>query len=98
MEKVVIKMTVIREVEPDLYASISGLPLRQRSSVVRRLWREGVKSESRAIGTVQAANLPDAAPAERAAPAVDNKIDGADGELLRKDLAAQGLLGLSAFV
>lgn len=39
-----IKITVYKEVDPDLYDSVGHLPLHQRAAVIRRLWREGLRA------------------------------------------------------
>ncbi|WP_298138316.1 hypothetical protein [Acidiferrobacter sp.] len=96
MEKVVIKITVYKELDPDLYESVSGLPLRQRAALIRRLWREGLIPGGRPTETHELMVLPATDLAGQPEPAADN--NGADKELLRKDLATQGLSVLSAFV
>jgi len=60
MEKLVIKIIVYKEVDPDLYDSVGHLPLRQRAAVIRRLWREGLRAGH--VGTERSpmANTPGA--------------------------------------
>lgn len=97
MAKLVIKITVYQSLDPELYDSVCDLPLRRRAAVIRRLWREGLRPRSQTMETLQV-GLPGAMPTERTVLTADQKKSGADGELLRKDLAAQGLSELSAFV
>ena len=49
MEKLVIKITVYKDVDPVLYDSVSQLPLRQRAAVIRRLWQEGLWARSQGM-------------------------------------------------
>jgi hypothetical protein len=97
MGKLVIKITVYRDTDPDLYDSVSRLPLRRRSAVIRRLWRRGLQAGSPETVTAQRANSPrlESAGTEGAAMTADQG-NGDDGELLRRHL--DGLSGLTAFV
>lgn len=98
MAKLVVKITVYQSVDPDLYDSVSNLPLRRRAAVIRRLWRQGLLPGSQEIETPRPADLPHAQPSseEGAAVTADPGSDGADGnKLLRKHL--DGLSGLAAF-
>jgi hypothetical protein len=99
MGKLVIKITVYQSVDPDLYDSVSNLPLRRRSAVIRRLWRQGLQPGSQKDETPRPADLPHAQPSveeEAVAVAADQGGNGADGNnLLRKHLG--GLSGLAAF-
>ena len=47
MEKLIVKVTVYKDIEPELYDSVNQLPLRQRSAVIRRLWWQGLQAEVR---------------------------------------------------
>lgn len=59
MEKLLIKVTVYRGTDPDLYDSLVGLPLRQRSTVIRKLWRKGLEAGHLAqAGLSETANPP----------------------------------------
>lgn len=98
MGKLVIKITVHQSVDPDLYDSVSGLPLRRRSAVIRRLWRQGLQPGSRKDETPRLADPPHTqlGSEEEAAVTADPGSNGADGNnLLRKHLG--GLSGLAAF-
>lgn len=97
MGKLVIKITVYQDADPDLYDSVSHLPLRRRSAVIRRLWRRGLQAGSPEAVTAQRANSLrlESAGTEGAAMTTDQG-NGDDGELLRQHL--DGLSGLTAFV
>lgn len=97
MGKLVIKITVYQDTDPDLYESVSNLPLRRRSAVIRRLWRRGLQTGSPETVTAQRANSSplESAGAEGAVMTADQG-NGDDGELLRLHL--DGLSGLTAFV
>ncbi len=97
MGKLVIKITVYQDADPDLYDSVSNLPLRRRSAVIRRLWRRGLQAGSPETVTAQRANSPrlESAGTEGAAMTADQG-NGDEGELLRRHL--DGLSGLTAFV
>ncbi|MEW6332079.1 MAG: hypothetical protein AB1560_11535 [Pseudomonadota bacterium] len=100
MGKLVIKITVYQDADPDLYDSVSNLPLRRRSAVIRRLWRRGLQAGSPVLATPQpepAAGVPPAG-ADGATVAADPGVGGAGGQRLRQDLKVEGLTGLSAFV
>ncbi len=49
MQKLVIKTTVYRLTDRDLYESLSGVPLRQRSAMVRQLCRQALESRRNPI-------------------------------------------------
>jgi hypothetical protein len=97
MGKLVIKITVYQDTDPDLYESVSNLPLRRRSAVIRRLWRRGLQAGSPETVTAQRASSSrlESAGAEGAAMMADQG-NGDDRELLRRHL--DGLSGLTAFV
>lgn len=98
MAKLVIKITVYKEVDPDLYDSVTGLPLRRRAAVIRRLWRQGLQSGNQKFETPRPADAPGVQPAGavRATVTADQGSGGAGDELLRRHL--DGLSGLAAFV
>ena len=100
MAKLVIKITVLQSVDPDLYDSISHMPLRQRSAVIRRYWRHGLQGGSQEIGSSHlGGQLFSQSVVEIGTVAsVGHGPGSAGGELLRKDLNGQSLSGLSAFV
>jgi len=100
MAKLVIKITVYQSVDPDLYDSVSNLPLRQRSAVIRRLWRQGLRPGRPKIEAARSVDPPHAQSSgkEGTVVATDQGSGGADGKLLRQHLDSQSLSGLSAFV
>jgi hypothetical protein len=93
MAKLVIKITVHQSVDPDLYESVSYLPLRQRSAVIRRFWRQGLQPANQER---EAVHRPTGK--EGAAVVADRGSGGVDGKLLRQHLDSQSLSGLSAFI
>ncbi|MHB1142847.1 MAG: hypothetical protein ACYC1T_13965 [Sulfuricaulis sp.] len=97
MAKLVIKITVYQDADPDLYNSVSHLPLRRRSAVIRRLWRRGLQPASQETETAQRANSSrlESTGTEGTAMTTDEG-SGDGGELLRRHL--DGLSGLTAFV
>lgn len=97
MGKLVIKITVYQDADPDLYDSVANLPLRRRSAVIRRLWRRGLQPASQETETAQRADPSrvESAGAEETAITTDPG-SGDGGELLRRHL--DGLSGLTAFV
>jgi hypothetical protein len=99
MGKLVIKITVYQDADPDLYESVANLPLRRRSAVIRRLWRRGLQAGSQMIDTPRPEQTPGVPPAgaDGAAVTVGQGSDGG-GRRLRQDLKVEGLAGLSAFV
>lgn len=99
MGKLVIKITVYQDTDPDLYDSVSNLPLRRRSAVIRRLWRRGLQAGSQTIETPRPEQAPGVQPAgaDGAAMTAGPGSAGA-GQRLRQDLKVEGLTGLSAFV
>lgn len=56
MEKLIVKVTVYKDIEPELFDSINQLPLRQRSAVVRRLWWQGLQAEVQKANAAQPAD------------------------------------------
>ncbi|BAV33408.1 hypothetical protein SCL_1094 [Sulfuricaulis limicola] len=97
MGKLVIKVTVYQDTDPDLYDSVSHLPLRRRSAVIRRLWRRGLQAGSPETVMTRRADPSrvESAGAEETAMTTD-PASGDGGELLRRHL--DGLSGLTAFV
>lgn len=100
MAKLVIKITVYQDADPDLYESVANLPLRRRSAVIRRLWRRGLQAGSQTIETPRPEQAPDVQPAgaDGAAMTAGHGSDGASGQRLRQDLKVEGLSGFAAFV
>jgi hypothetical protein len=101
MTKLIIKITLYQNVDPDLHDSVSHLPLRQRSAVIRRLWRQGLQFKSEERGMVRCpADLAGThmMAAERTEVTNDHGSGGADDRLLREHLGRQNISGLSAFV
>lgn len=100
MAKLVIKITVYQSIDPDLYDSVSDLPLRRRAAVIRRWWRRGLQPGGQMTESPRPADPPGVAYTREPAAAVaaGQGSDGADGKRLRQDLDGQGLSGLSAFV
>lgn len=101
MAKLVIKITVYQSVDPDLYESVSHLPLRQRSAVIRRFWRQGLQPANQEREAVHRQADPPGVHStgkEGTAVVADRGSGGADGKLLRQHLDSQSLSGLSAFV
>lgn len=100
MAKLVIKITVDKNVDPDLYDSVVNLPRRQRGAVIRRWWRQGLKSGSQTVTTPRPAEPPGVAYTSEPVTVVaaGHDANGTNGKRLRQDLDGQGLLGLSAFV
>jgi hypothetical protein len=100
MGKLVIKITVYQDADPDLYDSVSHLPLRRRSAVIRRLWRRGLQAGSQTIETPRAEPAPGVQPAgaDGTAMTAGPGSDGAGGQRLRQDLKVEGLSGFAAFV
>lgn len=98
MKKLVIKITVYKDVDPDLFDSVSHLPLRRRSAVIRRLWRQGLQPGSQKNETPRPVDLPHAQSSgeEGTAVATDPGSGDASDELLRQHL--DGLSGFAAFV
>ncbi len=72
MEKLTIKITVYKDIDPELYDSVSQLPLRQRSAVIRRLWREGLQAGSLGREASRPANV------SRAHRATNTTLPGCD--------------------
>jgi hypothetical protein len=97
MGKLVIKITVYKSVDPDLYDSVSGFPLRRRAAVIRRLWRQGLQLGIQKNETPRPADVPriETTGADGAAVTADQGSGGANDELLRRHL--DGLSGLAAF-
>lgn len=100
MAKLVIKITVDKNVDPDLYDSVVNLPRRQRGAVIRRWWRQGLKLGSQTVATPQPADHPGVGYTSEPGTAIaaGHGTNGTNGKRLRQDLNGQGLLGLSAFV
>lgn len=100
MAKLVIKVTVDKNIDLDLYDSVANLPRRQRGAVIRRWWRQGLKPGSQTVATARPADPPGVAYTSEPDTTVTagHGAHGADGKRLRQDLDGQGLSGLSAFV
>lgn len=100
MDKLVIKITVDRNIDPELYDAVANVPPRQRGAVIRRWWREGLKPRSPTLVTARPADPPGVVYTREpvAAAATGQSSDVADGQRLRQDLDSPGLSGLSAFV
>jgi len=100
MAKLVIKITVDRNIDPELYDAVASVPSRQRGAVIRRWWRQGLNPGSQTVATKQPADAPGVVYTREpaAGAATGHGPDGADGKRLRQDLDGQGLSGLSAFV
>jgi hypothetical protein len=101
MAKLVIKITVDKNVDPDLYDSVASLPRRQCGAVIRRLWRQGLQPANQEREAARRPADPLGAHStgnEGTAVAAGLGSGGADGKLLRKHLDGQSLSGLSAFV
>lgn len=100
MTKLVIKITVDRNIDPELYDAVANVPPRQRGAVIRRLWRQGLNPGSQTVAIKQPADAPGVVYTREpvAAAATGQSSDDADGQRLRQDLDSPGLSGLSAFV
>ncbi len=97
MKKIVIKVTIYRDVDPDLYDSVSGVPMRRRSSVIRYWWQRGLQSAT--------ALQISARPAEAQKTSIIGNAEGALPQLagvndkrLGAQLHTEMLGGLLAFV
>lgn len=99
MEKFVIKVTVYRSSDPDLCESLASVPLRHRSTVIRRLWRKGLLVESHAAIVTGA--IKEREPGlERATPPQGKDASTAVSKAnssFQQELDMQHLQGLSAF-
>lgn len=100
MAKLVIKITIDKNVDPDLYDSVAGLPRRQCGAVIRRLWRQALQPGCQGMETPRPADVSGVHSTgnEGTAVAAGLGSGGADGKLLRQHLDGQSLSGLSAFV
>jgi hypothetical protein len=100
MAKLVIKITVDKNVDPDLYDSVASLPRRQCGAVIRRFWRQALQPRSQGMETPRPADPLGVHSTGNEGTAVTAGLGsgGADGKLLRKHLDGQSLSGLSAFV
>lgn len=101
MAKLVIKVTVDKNIDLDLYDSVANLPRRQRGAVIRRWWRQGLKPGSQTVATARPADPPGVAYTSKpgtADVAAGHGSGGANEKLLREHLDGQSLSGLSAFV
>lgn len=100
MAKLVVKVTVYQDVDPDLFDSVSRLPPRQRAAVIRRLWRQGLGPGSCGVGGPGPEDSPRPVPTGQSAVSVGAPPEAEDtgSRLLREHLTGPGLPGLSAFV
>ena len=96
MGKLVIKITVYQDTDPDLYDSVSNLPLRRRSAVIRRLWHRGLQAGSLETGAARRDDPSRHESADAEGKAMTTDQGNSDGKLLRRHL--DGLSGLTAFV
>ena len=100
LEKLVIKLTVDGNIDPDLVESVKHLPLRQRSALIRRFWRLGLHRRNKSACGIypeerESVSVP--LPSDKeSAPSRD--MGSLDADLLRRDLNGQSQAGFSAFV
>ncbi|MHB8253877.1 MAG: hypothetical protein ACYDEV_09305 [Acidiferrobacter sp.] len=96
-EKLVIKVTIYRDVDRDLYDSVSGVLMRQRSSVIRYWWQRGLQRAT-ALQTsarpAEAQNTSIIGNGEGALP----QLAGVNDKRLGAQLDTETLGGLSVFV
>lgn len=99
MEKLVIKLTVDGNIDPDLVESVKHLPLRQRSALIRRFWRLGLRGGNDAYDArpLERENMPVLVPDDKEI-ASSRSRSNLDTDLLRRDLNGQSQTGFSAFV
>lgn len=99
LEKLVIKLTVDGNIDPDLVESVKHLPLRQRSALIRRFWRLGLRggNDACAAHQLERERMPALISDDKEA-ATSRSRSSLDTDLLRRDLNGQSQAGFSAFV
>ncbi|MHB1955447.1 MAG: hypothetical protein ACYCOU_17055 [Sulfobacillus sp.] len=96
MDKIVIKVTVYRNTDPELYDSIQHVPLRRRSTLIRRYWLLGLRPPPPGLFTVPSAERPGTPASWVSEPRTCESVDTHDTG--RDQLNVHDLDGLSAFL
>lgn len=99
LEKLVIKLTVDGNIDPDLVESVKHLPLRQRSALIRRFWRLGLRGGNDVCTArpQERESMTALIPADKETGSSRSR-SSLDTDLLRRDLNGQSQAGFSAFV
>lgn len=96
MDKSVIKVTVYRNTDPELYDSIQHVPLRRRSTLIRRYWLHGLRPLHPGLFTIPPVEKLSAPVSKVSEPRPCELVDTQD--TCQDQLNVHDLDGLSAFL